>query len=78
MISAKIKNFIIRYDFESKIRTNYIHKIIHNILDEYVKSNNLMILSIHYFEVYKGFVNLMEMKYRSFSKNDYKYGIYLY
>jgi hypothetical protein len=31
-----------------------------------------------YFEVYKGFVNLMEMKYRSFSKNDYKYGIYLY
>ena len=50
MISDKIKNFIIRYDFDSKIRTNYIHKIILNILDEYVKSNNLMILSKHYFE----------------------------
>lgn len=61
MISAKIKNFIIRYDFESKIRTNYIHKLLNNLLDEYVKSNNLMILSKHSFE--EGvFIQLNNMK----------------
>jgi len=50
MTSAKIKNFISHFNFESIIKINYIHKVLHNLLDDYIKYNKLVIISKHYFE----------------------------
>ena len=53
MISKRIENIIKYFDFETKLKNNYIHRLLYNRLDNYIKyclKQNLKINSFYNFE----------------------------
>lgn len=71
-ICEKTTSYKRKYNMLDKSYEYYFHR------DNYPEKNKIYKNIKIYIEVYKGFVNLTEIKDRYSNKNEFRYGIYLY